>query len=84
VILKALLRGLLFAFGILAVAMGALWIGQGLGLIMWPASSFMLADKQWAINGAILAAFGLLAIGLARRWPRTCDALPTDRPEAPE
>jgi hypothetical protein len=70
VILRALLRGLLLAFGILAVPMGALWIGQGLGLVMWPASSFMLADKQWAINGAILAALGLLAIGVARHWAR--------------
>ena len=53
--------------GVLAVLMGLLWIGQGLGLIMWPASSFMLADRQWAYNGAILAAVGLLVIVLVRR-----------------
>ena len=53
--------------GVLAVLMGLLWIGQGLGLIMWPASSFMLADRQWAYNGAILAAVGLLVFVLVRR-----------------
>ncbi len=53
--------------GVLAVLMGGLWIGQGLGIIMWPSSSFMLADKQWAVNGAILAAIGLGAIWFARR-----------------
>ncbi len=53
--------------GVLAVLMGLLWIGQGLGLIMWPGSSFMLADRQWAYNGAILAAVGLLVIVLVRR-----------------
>ena len=53
--------------GVFAVLMGLLWIGQGLGLIMWPASSFMLADRQWAYNGAILAAVGLLVFVLVRR-----------------
>ena len=53
--------------GVLAVLMGLLWIGQGLGIIMWPSSSFMLADRQWAYNGAILAAVGMLVIILVRR-----------------
>jgi uncharacterized membrane protein len=61
-----LLRGSLFAVGILAVAMGLLWIGQGLGIIMWPSSSFMLAEPQWAVNGTVLAALGLLAVWLSR------------------
>ena len=61
------LRGLLALIGILAVLMGLLWIGQGLGLIMWPASSFMLADRQWAVNGALLALFGLALIWFSRR-----------------
>ncbi|MDO7841147.1 hypothetical protein [Sphingomonas immobilis] len=53
--------------GALMVTMGLLWIGQGLGFIMWPASSFMLAQKQWALYGAILAVAGAALIWGARR-----------------
>ena len=62
-----LVRLLMMTIAVLAVLMGLLWIGQGLGIIMWPSSSFMLADRQWAYNGAILAAVGLLVIVLLRR-----------------
>ena len=62
-----LVKALVTIVGALAVLMGLLWIGQGLGIIMWPASSFMLADRQWAYNGAILAAVGVLVIVLVRR-----------------
>ncbi len=54
----------------LAVLMGLLWVGQGLGLIMWPSDSFMLADRKWAYNGAILAAVGLIVLVLLRRSGR--------------
>ena len=53
--------------GLFALLMGLLWVGQGTGLIMWPQESFMLADHQWAINGAILAAAGVLLLWLAGR-----------------
>ena len=53
---------LLKVFGIVAVIIGGLWIGQGTGLILWPASSFMLAQTQWAYVGAGLMTLGLLAI----------------------
>lgn len=46
--------------GLLAVAMGVLWMGQGVGLILWPAESFMLNQRTWAFNGALLAGAGLL------------------------
>jgi hypothetical protein len=49
---------LLRIIGILALAMGLLWIGQGTGLIHWPASSFMLDQRPWALRGALLAAVG--------------------------
>lgn len=62
-----ILRTLLVVLGVLCVAMGLLWTGQGLGIIMWPSSSFMLADRQWAINGAITASIGALLIWLGRR-----------------
>lgn len=60
-------RLLLLLLGLLAIAMGLLWIGQGTGLVMWPASSFMLADRSWAVNGAILAVVGGIIVWLARR-----------------
>ena len=60
------LRRIARFLGALALGMGLLWIGQGLGLIMWPASSFMLADRTWAVNGAVLAAIGAGVIWLAR------------------
>lgn len=61
------MRAVAMIFGALAIAMGLLWIGQGFGIVMWPSSSFMLADKQWAVNGAILAAVGALALWSGRR-----------------
>lgn len=61
------LRLLMTVIGVLAALMGLLWIGQGTGIVMWPASSFMLADSQWAINGAILAVFGWAIVWFARR-----------------
>ncbi|WP_068075866.1 hypothetical protein [Novosphingobium lentum] len=63
------MRTLLMIVGVAAVLMGALWIGQGTGVVMWPASSFMLAQKQWAINGVVLLLVGLALLYFARRRP---------------
>lgn len=54
-------------FGILALLMGLLWMGQGAGLIMWPASSFMLAQQVWIIWGGVLALIGVGLLLLSRR-----------------
>jgi hypothetical protein len=62
-----MLRIVLTIVGVLAVLMGLLWVGQGLGWIMWPASSFMLEKPDWSVKGAILAAVGLFAIFWAQR-----------------
>lgn len=43
----------------LMVLMGLVWIGQGTGAIHWPASSFMLDRRPWAVRGAILAIAGV-------------------------
>ena len=48
--------------GIAALLMGLLWIGQGAGLIHWPASSFMIDQRPWIARGAILAVVGLMLI----------------------
>ena len=52
--------------GVAALLMGLLWIGQGAGLIHWPASSFMLDQRPWVLRGAILAAVGLALVGASR------------------
>ena len=57
----------LLIVGLLALAMGLLWIGQGLGVIDWPQSSFMIRQMQWAGYGAALAALGLILIWQSRR-----------------
>jgi len=54
-------------FGILALLMGLLWMGQGAGIIMWPASSFMLAQQEWILRGGLLALVGVGALILAQR-----------------
>ena len=60
-------RLLMTIIGAFAAVMGMLWVGQGLGIVMWPTSSFMLADRQWALNGAVLAIFGLATVWFARK-----------------
>jgi uncharacterized membrane protein len=61
------MRKLLLIVGVLALAIGGLWIGQGTGVINWPQSSFMIRQVQWAGYGAALAAFGLVLIWQSRR-----------------
>jgi hypothetical protein len=60
-------KTVLLIVGILALLMGLLWIGQGLGYIHWPASSFMLDQRPWATRGAVLALVGVVLIAVARR-----------------
>jgi uncharacterized membrane protein len=61
------MRKVLLVVGLLAVAFGLLWIGQGTGVINWPQSSFMISQIQWAYYGAVLAAVGLVLIWQGRR-----------------
>ncbi|MEG3144715.1 hypothetical protein U1839_08615 [Sphingomonas sp. RT2P30] len=60
------LRPVMLALGVLAVLMGLLWVGQGLGYIHWPASSFMLDQREWAVKGALVAVVGVVLIVLNR------------------
>ena len=64
------LRPILIVIGVLCALMGFLWIGQGLGYIHWPASSFMLDQRPWADRGVVLAVLGLALILAARRIRR--------------
>ena len=45
------------------------WALQGLGIIMWPPESFMLADRAWTLYGLIWAALwsGLIWVLRGRR-----------------
>jgi len=61
------MRTAFLIFGILAVLIGLLWIGQGTGIVAWPQSSFMISQLQWAYYGAALAVVGLVLIWRARR-----------------
>jgi hypothetical protein len=60
------MRLLALALGIAALLMGLLWIGQGAGLIHWPASSFMIDQRPWIVRGAVLAVVGVIVIAASR------------------
>ncbi|OWK31643.1 hypothetical protein [Sphingomonas dokdonensis] len=60
-------RPVLFALGAVLAVLGLLFIGQGLGYVQWPRSSFMLDQRVWADRGAGVAVIGLLLILVARR-----------------
>jgi hypothetical protein len=61
------MKSLLLLIGVLALAFGLLFVGQGLGLIHWPARSFMINQTRWVYYGAAIAAAGLVLILIARR-----------------
>lgn len=62
-----IVRLILAVFGILLIALGCLWIGQGLNLIKWPADSFMIGVPMWSWNGMFLALFGAALFWWSRR-----------------
>ncbi len=49
--------------GVALVLSGGLWALQGLGLVMWPEESFMLADRSWALYGTLT-----VVVGIALFW----------------
>ena len=61
------MRRFLLIAGLLLLALGLLWIGQGTGIIAWPRTSFMINQLQWAGYGAAVAAFGLVLIWQSNR-----------------
>ena len=60
-------KNLLTILGILCVLVGLLWVGQGLGIVRWPASSFMIDMQPWALRGALLAIAGAAMIWFGRK-----------------
>jgi hypothetical protein len=61
------MRRSLLILGLLALAIGLLWVGQGTGMVAWPQTSFMINQIQWAGYGAVLGAVGLILIWQATR-----------------
>jgi hypothetical protein len=53
----------LMLIGIVVLAAGL--VGQGLGYIRWPASSFMISEIKWAYYGGGIAVVGILLIIIA-------------------
>ena len=59
---------LIFA-GILGFLLGVLFMLQGLGVIRWPASSFMIDNSVWITRGGILAFLSAILVGGVRLVP---------------
>ncbi len=57
----------LLLIGVVLLLGGLLWIGQGTGVVNWPASSFMIDHRPWAIRGVGLALVGVAFILYSRR-----------------
>ncbi len=67
--MRVVRRVLMIAGAILALV-GAVWLGQGTGIVRWPAGSSMVDDYLWVVTGSVVAALGLLLVLIARRLPR--------------
>jgi hypothetical protein len=65
-----MIRTLLIIVGTAGLLVGLLWVGQGTGVIRWPAESFMIDQRGWSVTGAGIAAIGACLILLARRAGR--------------
>lgn len=55
--------------GILAVIFGLIFMLQGLGVIRYPVSSFMVDNSVWVMRGGIIAALGALLVAGMRVVP---------------
>jgi hypothetical protein len=55
--------------GFVLVAVGAIWIGQGTGLLR--GGSFMVDDIRWAVVGSVLVVIGIALLVRARRARRS-------------
>ncbi len=61
------MKTILLVLGLVSLVIGLLWVGQGTGLVRWPASSFMIDQRPWVTRGAILAIVGCALLALSRR-----------------
>jgi len=61
--MKLLLRVIAVAL----IIFGVMWLLQGLGILMWPPKSMMLAQREWGLYGAIAAGIGIFILILSAR-----------------
>ena len=61
-------RAVRTVLGGLCLAVGAIWVGQGVGLI---GGSFMTGEAVWAVIGAFALLFGLALLRGAARARRS-------------
>ena len=61
------MKSLLTLIGLLMLAAGVLFMGQGSGYIPWPAESFMISQTRWVYYGGAIAIVGLVLAILGRR-----------------
>jgi hypothetical protein len=59
------MKVLLMVIGIIVLTTGLPFLGQGLGYIQWPASSFMVNQIKWVYYGGGIAVVGILLITIA-------------------
>ncbi|GGO89915.1 hypothetical protein [Stakelama pacifica] len=64
-------RRLLRLAGVLCLLIGLLWVLQGLGILDWPAQSFMIAQRQWSVRGALLMIAGIALLIVSRKMGRS-------------
>jgi hypothetical protein len=60
------MKALMTLIGLIAVAMGIVFMGQGSGYFPYPAESFMISQVRWVYYGGGIALIGLLIIIVAR------------------
>ena len=53
--------------GISLMLSGGLWAFQGLGLVTWPADSFMLSEGRWVAIGSATLLLGISLFIMGRR-----------------
>jgi hypothetical protein len=63
-------RVALIVVGVLALGVGAVWIGQGMNLIP---GSVMSGDRTWLLIGIIVGVVGVVLVGLGIRRPGNRD-----------
>lgn len=61
------MKTLLLILGLIVFAMGLLWVGQGTGMVRWPASSGMIDQMNWAYYGGAAALLGLVVMWYSRK-----------------